>query len=72
MLKLAELPWPDLYWATVPSECLLCAAWQRVHCSRGCAERQAVAAKPRPWAACAVACHGTKPGADRRRTGGRL
>jgi len=41
------------------------------NCSGDRAERQAVAAQPRPWDACAVACHGTKPDADRRRTGGR-
>jgi len=40
------------------------------NCSADRPSRQEVAAQPRPWAACAVACHGTKPDADRRRTGG--
>jgi hypothetical protein len=42
------------------------------NCSADRPSRQAVAAKLRPWAACAVACHGTKPDAERRRTGGQL
>ena len=39
-------------------------------CSADRPSRQEVAAQPRPHVACAVACHGTKPDADRQRTGG--